>query len=758
MTIGSEENRSFGYRVDRRRFIQQSAVVVGGMMLAPGYSHASVGISQSKEQELFWYQQPLRIMHTVLREIDAKTYDASAVIDYLRKGSYNTLCVNAGGIVDFFQNPLPAGNVNRLMGNRDILKEITTACKNAGIKVIARIDFRGAEEHVYQKFPDWFKKAPDQNPVTTTYTKPILYESCYTGQYRNEYANEYVAYVLKNYAVDGIWHNAPGFNGICYCPRCQAAYKTVANKAIPLLKSASDQELDQYMTWKAQAADQYMDRIKKTVKSFGDDKAYTAEVFSIYGIGQRIDSGIDLDSARKHFDILVSVAFLTENGQHEYFPYENLNYGSTIIKFLKSTAPEREAVVMYGGNGTMHRLVIDPPVDLKVWLWQILSAGGRFWNCYFSNVPTQTHDNRNAFNETEIYQFVKENEKLLEQHIPVANVGIYYSRPTRVSYRKKTEEGDPFGIETRGMEAVMMENHIPHDFIMDDQLSQERLQKYKLVILPNIKCLSDREVTLLKEYVRNGGNLIATYATSLYDEVGQERSDYGLNELFGVHYAGKRENTRRDNYQYILNKKHPIVAADSPQTELLFNAGFTALSKPVQGATVICTWVPTIQNQPPDKAWVDKFSTEYPTIVENSYGKGKVLYFANQPDLLSYQTGHPDPRNLLLRSIRHLLGDAAFIESNAPASVNIGLTRSLTKPGQYILSLVNTTSGPVRPIRALIPVYDIRIRLRLNGKSVARHTILRCQGTCQLVGKGQQLDVHLSRLNDFSAIHIQMTT
>lgn len=697
-------------------------------------------------------------MHTVLREIDARTYDASAVIDYLRKGSYNTLCVNAGGIVDFFQNPLPAGNVNRLMGNRDILQEITAACKNAGIKVIARIDFRGAEEHVYRKFPDWFKKDPDQKPVTTNYTKPVLYESCYMGQHRNEYANEYVSYVLKNYAVDGIWHNSPGFNGICYCPRCQDAYKTAVNKPIPLLKSASDQEIDQYMVWKAQAADQHMDRIKKTVKSFGNDKAYTAEVFSIYGVGQRIDSGIDLDSARKYFDILVSVAFLTENGQHQYFPYENLNYGSTIIKFLKSTAPEREAVVMYGGNGTTHRLVIDPPIDLKVWLWQILSAGGRFWNCYFSNVPTQTHDNRNAFNETEVYQFVKQNEKLLERHVPVANVGIYYSRQTRVSYRKKTEEGDPFGIEIRGMEAVMMENHIPHDFILDDQLSQERLQKYKLIVLPNIKCMSDREMALLKEYVRSGGNLIATYTTSLYDEAGQERSDYGLSELFGVHYAGKRENTRRDNYQYILNKKHPIVAADSPQTELLFNAGFTALSKPVQGATVICTWVPTIQNQPPDKAWVDKFSTEYPTIVENSYGNGKVLYFANQPDLLSYQTGHPDPRNTLLRSIRHLLGDAGFIESNAPSSVNIGLTRSLTKPNQYILSLVNTTSGPMRPIRELIPVHDIQIRLRLDGKAVASYRVLRCQGNCQLVSKGKTIDLRLSTLNDFSAVSIQMAT
>jgi hypothetical protein len=740
----------------RREFLHCSSVLAGGLAVSPVLGQVSKLNITQKDTALFWYQKPLRIMHTVLREIDAKTYDANAVAAYLLKGGYNTLCVNAGGIVDFFQNPLSAANVNQQMGDRDILKEITTACKRAGIKVIARIDFRGVEEQVYQKFPDWFKKDAAQQAVKTSYTKPVLYESCYLGHYRNEYANEFVRYVLTSYAVDGIWHNAPGFNGICYCSRCQEAYRSATGTTIPIVDTASEEELDRYVAWKAQAADEYMERIKRTVKSFGEDKVYTAEVFSIYGVGQRIDSGIDLNSARKHFDILVSVAFLTENGQGDHFRYEDLAYGSTIIKFLKSMVPEKEAVVMYGGNGTTHRLVMDPPLDLKVWLWEILSAGGRFWNCYFTNVPTQTHDNRNAFNETDAYRFVKDNEVLLTQHVPVANVGIYYSNPTRLSYRNKTVEGDRFGVEIRGVETVLMENHIPHDFLLDDQVSRERLRKYKVIFLPNVKCMSQKEMDVLKEYVRKGGHLVATYATSLCDADGKERTDFGLAELFGVRYAGRKENTRKDNYQFILAKTHPVVKADSPQTELLFTAGYTALTKPVNNAKVICTWVPTIQNQPPDKAWVKEFSTEFPTVVENQYGKGTVFYFANQPDLLSYETGHPDPRNLLLRTIRYLAGDAIALETNAPSSVHIGLTKSLQKPGQYNLSLVNTTSGTLRPIRELIPVHDIHITLRLDGRSVGHCRVLRSQSACHIKSTGNKLEIHIPKLEDFCAFHVQM--
>ncbi|WP_439487186.1 alpha-amylase family protein [Algoriphagus sp.] len=747
-----ESPKEFG--LTRRDFLHIGGVFTGGMLLSPSFATANTNKASIKLDASHWYQKPVRIMHTVLREIDARNYNPGKVVEYLKKGGYNTLCVNAGGIVDFFQNPLPAGNINKEMGERDILREISNACHQEGIKVIARIDFRGVEEHVYQKFPDWFIKDINGDPVKLTYTKPQLYASCYLGQHRNDYANEYVSYVLKNHQVDGIWHNSPGFNGICYCQPCRDSFQKFSGKALPIVRESMPEEISEYMVWKRIEADRYMERIKNTVKSFGDDKVYTAEIFSIYDVGQNLDWGLGFENARDHFDILVSVAFMTGHGADKY--YFDLNYGTTIIKFLKSMVPDREAVVMYGGNGTSHRLVADPSIDLKIWLWQILSAGGRFWNCYFTNVPTLTHDNRNAYNETEAYNFVRDNEKLLEQHIPYSNIGIYYSNTTRESYRTKSEDEDGFGNEIRGIETVLMENHIPHDFLINDHIEEEKFRKYKLIILPNVKCLSQKEITLFEKFVDSGGKLIATYASSLFDENGTELKNYGLNEVFGVDYSGKRVNTKSDNYQYILDKGHPLVSPDSGETELLFNAGHTTLCKPMANTQVVCTWVPTIQNQPPDKSWVDKFSTEYPTLTENIYGKGKVIYFANQPDMLSHTIGHADPRNLLHRAISYLVGTEVPVETNAPPSVNLGLTTSLIEKHQYILSLVNTTSGPVRPIRALIPVQDIWIKINIDGETLMDYKILRCQGDCVVRKSEQGLEIKISKLEDYFSMHFSM--
>jgi hypothetical protein len=741
------------FMISRRSFIQTGTIVAGGILINPLPSYAiETGPLISSDGRGQWYQKPVRIMHTVLREIDARDYDAQKVVDYLVKGAYNTLCVNAGGIVDFFQNPLPAGNVNSFMGEKDLLKEISDLCYEQGIRVIARVDFRGVEEHVYAKFPDWFMKDEQGNPVRLTYTKPQLYASCYLGGHRNSYANEFISYILENYRIDGIWHNSPGFNGICYCENCLKSYQQFANRSLPQRSKSNPDEIETYMSWKRLEADRYMDQIKRTVKSFGDDKLYTAEIFSIYDVGQQLDWGLSFDNAKKHFDILVSVAFLTGHGSDKY--YFDLNYGTTIIKFLKSLQPEKEAVVMYGGNGTSHRLVADPSVDLKIWLWQMLSVGGRFWNCYFTNVPTLTYDNRNAFNETDAYLFVRDYEKLLEQHVPFCNVGIYYSNATREFYRNKQEDQNQFGSEIRGVETVLMESHIPHDFIIDDYLNLDHLSKYRLIILPNVKCISEKEVDILEQYVDRGGNLIATYTTSLYSESGQELSDFRLGRLMGVSYAGKRQNTKTDNYQYILEKNHPLVAEDSGSTELLFNSGFTVLTKPDVKAKVICTWVPTIQNQPPDKAWVDSFSTEYPTLVEHSFGKGKVIYFANQPDLLSHEIGHSDPRNLLARAYKYLLQKDILIETNAPPSVNLGLTNSRNNNGQFILSLVNTTSGPQRPIRQVLPVHRISINFNIPGRSLKSFKVLKSQGDCQIEQDEHQIKIHLSKLEDYFSVFI----
>ena len=90
-----------------------------------------------------------------------------------------------------------------------------------------------------------------------------------------------------------------------------------------------------------------------------------------------------------------------------------------------------------------------------------------------------------------------------------------------------------------GMTRALVESHIPFDVISEHNASPDVLNQYRVVILANTTCLSDRLVKTLRAYVASGGGLMATYESSLYDERGKARSDFALADLFGALYAGK---------------------------------------------------------------------------------------------------------------------------------------------------------------------------------------------------------------------------
>jgi hypothetical protein len=425
---------------------------------------------------------------------------------------------------------------------------------------------------------------------------------------------------------------------------------------------------------------------------------------------------------------------------------------------MKSMTPDKEAVILYGDNGTSHRYIMDAPVDTQIWLWEALSAGGRFWNCGFTGMhPNATHDRRTAFNSVPVYEFVRDNEEVLAHHAPVANVGVYYSRATRQFYRRPSAEGDRFGAAIQGLETALLEGHIPYDFIPDDQITAERLARYQVIVLPNVRCLGESELELFRAYVRGGGALLATFATGLHDLAGTPRTDFGLADVFGCSFTGHSADTRKDAYQFIVRPEHPLVAPDSAKTELLLNYGRTLLCRPHPDALVICTNVPTLNNQPPEKAWVESWPKEFPTAIENRFGTGRCIYFANQPDQNTHDMGHPDMRLVLERAVRFLAVDTLPVAaSSAPTSVHFGLTRSLVAPDEYIFSFVNTTSGTSRPVRELLPVFDLAVTLRLGG-TLAAHRVLRTQGTCEVTTEAGLVRLRLSRLDDFCAVHLRMS-
>jgi len=76
----------------------------------------------------------------------------------------------------------------------------------------------------------------------------------------------------------------------------------------------------------------------------------------------------------------------------------------------------------------------------------------------------------------------------------------------------------PDGDFFDGLYYALLEGRFFFDFVHEDDLGPETLGKYSALLLPNIAWLSDRQCAQLRDYVAQGGSLMASFETAMFDE------------------------------------------------------------------------------------------------------------------------------------------------------------------------------------------------------------------------------------------------
>ena len=116
----------------------------------------------------------------------------------------------------------------------------------------------------------------------------------------------------------------------------------------------------------------------------------------------------------------------------------------------------------------------------------------------------------------------------------VKYLALHFSQQTRdFGYYK---EADNFWRQMRGSCEMLTRSQILTDIVFDQQLTYDNLSSYQMLMLSDTRCLADEQVEAVARFVSEGGTLLATYETSLYDELGQRRDNLALAEVLGVDY------------------------------------------------------------------------------------------------------------------------------------------------------------------------------------------------------------------------------
>lgn len=88
-------------------------------------------------------------------------------------------------------------------------------------------------------------------------------------------------------------------------------------------------------------------------------------------------------------------------------------------------------------------------------------------------------------------------------------------------------------------EQALQQRQIPFDIIFDQQL--DKLGKYYVVVLANQESLSEQAIIKIKEFVKNGGGIVATGNTGMYDGWRRLRKENLLKEMLSEIEPGQVE-------------------------------------------------------------------------------------------------------------------------------------------------------------------------------------------------------------------------
>lgn len=103
--------------------------------------------------------------------------------------------------------------------------------------------------------------------------------------------------------------------------------------------------------------------------------------------------------------------------------------------------------------------------------------------------------------------------------------------------------------------------------VPEAELSLEKMVSFQLIILPNLFCISDRLAADLRQYVRQGGCLLLSGESGLYDSAGQPLPDFALADLMGCHFKEKDETFRRNEWcAYVEQTDDPVWASSAKTT------------------------------------------------------------------------------------------------------------------------------------------------------------------------------------------------
>ncbi|MBK5294999.1 MAG: beta-galactosidase trimerization domain-containing protein [Acidobacteriia bacterium] len=645
-----------------------------------------------------WFDRPMRWAQLTLAENDPGQYDSKFWLDYFRRTHADAACLSAGGCVAYYPTRVPLHHRSAWLKDSDAFGELVTGCRKMNMVVLARTDPHSVVQEAYEARPDWIA-VDAEGRKRKHWATPGRWVTCALGPYNFEFMTEVTKEIVSLYKVDGVFSNRWTGSGMCYCEHCASNFRAASGLDLPRTSDPLHPARRAYILWRQKRIfdlwtlwDSGIRKINPAACFIANSGGGALSELNMKTIGERAPILFADRQARR------GVAAAWSNGKNgkEY----RATMGRKPIGGIFSIGVEEQ----YRWKDS-----VQSEAEIRLWVADGIANGLRPWYTKFAGV---VDDRRWLKTVEDIYAWHKRCENYLRNEEPLARVGMVYSQQTATFYggdRKAAKVED----HTLGFYHALIEARLPFEMVHDGLLDAGHVDRFKTLILPNIAALSNAQCEQLRQYAARGGSLVATYETSLYDEWGVRRTDFGLGSLFGVSFQGRVEGPMRNSYLR-LERTHPILAGLGDTDRIINGVHRVEVKASVPFPNPPLTLVPSYPDLPMEEVYARQPRTNIPELYFRETGASRIVYFPWDIDRTFWEVLCVDHGKLLANAVDWAANEERPVTVTGPGVLDVTLWRQKDSMTVHLVNLTNPMMMK-GPVRELMPVGPQQVRVRLPG-------------------------------------------
>ncbi|MBQ9543590.1 MAG: beta-galactosidase trimerization domain-containing protein [Clostridia bacterium] len=616
------------------------------------------------------------------------SFDPAVFAENMKRSGATAAYVDACSCLGLCYYPTDVGLRHRA-AERDIFGKTVEECRKRGLAVIAKTNTWSTGQS--DLHPEWDVVGADgkRRRDKSRFGCPCINNDDFVAL-----VCAHVKELVQRYSPDGVWIDMIGISApVCFCESCRKKF----GKPLPETIDPDDPNFFEYLRFKADSVAKYLEAVRAAAKEADPD---VTVAFQTAAARHPLKYGLNDDRCYSLSDYLAGDFYTDRAGVNtvcrmlyklsDRLPFEFMTSRCvslerhTMNKNLSELITQAFASMMYKGS-FLFIDAVDPAGTLNA--------------DFYSMIP-------------EIKKNLSKYEKYVDySERPVREVAVYTNYLSWLSpddFYKPVSKMDGFYLYDRvsTLGTALSEKHIDFDILGEKNLGE--LKNYKVVILPGLTFISEKEAEALKDYAAQGGAVYASGMTSLRNENGETDGNFILSDLFGV----KREGDFGISPGYLApagaedalfgshTAKYPHQLDEKLQKVVPVSEGkvLATVTLPVGDSSDRLVFSSAISDPP-------MVPTNYPAIFLNEYGKGKVIYSAGRIENDSLE----ESKELFAALIKKLVGKRR-VTLDAPSCVDY----TVYEKGDILkLHLLNHQSlcPPVR-------INEVKATLDLGGKTL----------------------------------------